>query len=134
MTPTIKTTNEKEEEEISRKSIVLDDQTPKEYLKTYKLGITATTLEDQVINSRDIIKETLQKDLNRNKGLKVSTTLKLLIETKGSDNTYLRHKIYIASKTDVILNEIDLDNFSSGSKIYNEMDNYFKLIILIQSL
>ena len=67
ITPTIETTNEKEEEEISRKSIILDDQTPKGYLKTYKLGITGTTLEDQVINSRDIIKETLQRDLKRKK-------------------------------------------------------------------
>ena len=57
--PTIETTNEKEEKQISRKSIILDDQTPKRYLKTYKLEITGTTLEDQVINSRDIIKETL---------------------------------------------------------------------------
>ena len=57
----METTNEKEEEQISRKSIILDDQTPKGYLKTYKLGITATTLEDQIINSRDIIKETFQK-------------------------------------------------------------------------
>ena len=46
ITPTIETTNEKEEEQISRKSIILDDQTPKGYLKTYKLGITGTTLED----------------------------------------------------------------------------------------
>ena len=55
-----------EEEKISTTSIILDDQTPKGYFKTYKLGITATTLEDQVINSRNIIKETLQKDLKRN--------------------------------------------------------------------
>ena len=62
--PTIEKTNEKEEQ-ISRKSIILDDQTPKGYLKTYKLEITATTLEDQVINSGDIIKETLQKGLKK---------------------------------------------------------------------
>ena len=67
ITPTIETTNENEEEQISRKSIILDAQTPKGYLKTYKLGITGATLEDQVINSHDIIKETLQTDLKRNK-------------------------------------------------------------------
>ena len=100
--PTIETTNEKEDEEISTKSIVLDDQTPKGYYKTYKLGITATTLEDQVINSRNIIKKTLKKDLKRNKGIKVNTTFKLLVETKANEDTYARHDIYMASKSDVI--------------------------------
>ena len=121
--PTIETVVEKDE---TTKSITLTDKTPKGYLKTYKIGITATTLEDQVINSRDIIKETLKKDLKRNKGLKVNTTFKLLVETKASEDTYVRHEMYISSKADVILNDIDLETFSSGSKIYNEMDNYFK--------
>ena len=98
----------------------------KKSLKIYKIGITATTLEDQVINSRDIIKETLKKDLKRNKGLKVNTTFKLLVETKASDDTYVKHKIYIVSKADIFINDIDLETFSSGNKIYNEMDNYFK--------
>ena len=79
-----------------------------------------------MINIRDIIKETLQKDLKRNKGLKVNITFKLLVETKASEDTYVRHEIYLASKADVILNEIDLDTFSSGTKNFNEMDNYFK--------
>ena len=60
--PTIKTVVEKDE---TTKSITLTDETPKGYLKTNKIGITATTLEDQVINSRDIIKETLKKDLKK---------------------------------------------------------------------
>ena len=96
--PTIQTTIEKDEEEISSKSsksITLTVETPKGYLKTYKIGITGTTLEDHVINSRDIIKETLKKDLKKNKGLKVNTTFKLLVETKSSDDTYVRHDIQI---------------------------------------
>ena len=58
----------------------------------------------------------------------------MLVETKASDDIYVKHEIYIASKADIILNEIDLDTFSSGSKIYNEMDDYFKTNNLIQSL
>ena len=50
----------------------------------------------------------------------------MLVKTKASDDTYVKHKIYIASKADIIINDIDLETFSCGNKIYNEMDNYFK--------
>ena len=39
---------------------------------------------------------------------------------------FIRRSSRKASKADIIINDIDLETFSRGNKIYNEMDNYFK--------
>ena len=44
-------------------AITLIEKTQKGYIKMYKLCIVSKYVEDQIISNRDIIKETLLKDL-----------------------------------------------------------------------
>ena len=49
--------------------ISLIDKSPKGYIEQYKLDILSTYIENQITKNKDIIKETLLKDLKNLKGL-----------------------------------------------------------------
>ena len=50
-------------ESHKKPTILLIDKSPKGYIKQYKLDIISEYIKNQIIKTRDIIKETLLEDL-----------------------------------------------------------------------
>ena len=85
-------------------------------------------IEDQIINNRNIIKEKLINDLKKRKGLKINTVLNLILEADKDvgDGSYrtiiLEENFYVSSVCDIIHNEDDINEFSSGEKIFKAVN------------
>ena len=109
--------------------ITLVSTTPKRYIREYVVDIISDYIENQLIKNRAIIKETLMKDLKKNSGLKVNTVVCLIIEFDAKkdediDNPnsgYAQEDYYVSTPCEILYNENDVTEFSSGEKIFDKI-------------
>ena len=105
--------------------IKLIDRSPKQYIKRYRLNIVNNDLENHFIATRNIIRETLLKDLTIHKGLKVNTlvNLELKLPTKFLSEI-IPGDFYVSTEAVFITSEEDINKFVESRSILEKIDSY----------